>query len=234
MPESGWQPPQYDPRQHQQRTGGQQPPQPPPPGYGPSHPQYDPMYANLSGAQQPVVRARPRRRRRSRGPLYAVAVVALVVIAGIGAAYALSGGTSTGSPAASTGTAEPETAAGVRAAAQQFYALYSASQWDAAWAYLAPSVQAKVSRATWTAVHSGCTAPGAGMARVIKSVTVTGSTAVITETVAGSLGNLGTGADAWTYGGGRWGFLLTGISVYGHGSATADIAAAKAAGDCAS
>ena len=138
--------------------------------------------------------------------------------------------------AARSVAAQPDTSAGVRAAARQFYALYSAGQWRASWADLAPSVQRAVPAATWTAVHNGCPSPSEGMARVIKSVTFDGTTAVVTETVAGALGKLATLSDAWTYSGGRWGFELpaSDMGVYKHGSVRADIAAAKAAGDCAS
>jgi hypothetical protein len=229
-----WQWQQYDPYAHQQRVQrmqrvqrGQAPQYPPQQRYG----------------QPPAPPRQPQHRGRSRAPLYA-GLAALVVIAGGGAAYALAGhGTpaSTGSTSstttpASSAAAQPDASAGVRAVAQQFYALYSASQWAAAWDDLAPSAQSAVTVATWTAVHNGCPSQTAGMARVIKSVTVAGTTAVVAETVAGSLGNLATVSDAWTYSGGRWGFSPSAgsMSIYKHGSATADIAAAKAAGDCAS
>jgi len=141
-----------------------------------------------------------------------------------------------GSTASASASAQPETEAGVRAAATQFYALYAASQWSSAWPYLTPSTQAKVSEATFTAVHQGCTSPTAGLARVIKSVTLAGSTAVVTETVAGVAGSLGSVVDAWQYTGGQWriGLSSSALAVYTHGGAAADIAAAKAAGDCAS
>jgi hypothetical protein len=139
-------------------------------------------------------------------------------------------------PAAASASAQPETEAGVRAAATAFYALYSAGQWSQAWAYLTPATQAEVPEATFTAVHQGCPSPSAGMARVIKSVTLAGSTAVITETVAGAASALGSVTDAWQYTGGRWGVELSSsaLAVYQHGSAAADTAAAKSAGDCAS
>ena len=182
----------------------------------------------------------PRRPGRSRLPLYA-GIAAVVAIAS-GAAYALSRHASpsgAGSPAVSASTlavAEPDTAAGVRVAAKQFYALDSAGQWGAAWAYLAPAAQRAVPAATWTAVHDGCPGPTAGLARVIKSVTFAGRTAVVSETVAGSLGNIAAVSDAWTYSGGRWGFSpsASSVSIYRHGSVKADIAAAKAAGECGS
>jgi hypothetical protein len=51
--------------------------------------------------------------------------------------------------------------------------------------------------------------------------------------IAGSLGNLATVSDAWTYSGGRSGLSLpaSSMSFYKHGSVSADIAAAKSAGE---
>ena len=239
-----WQPRHYDPRAHQQRMGYQQQPSWQQQGYGRPYPQGQPrqqpdLWAQPA-RQEPGQDQQPHRRNRSHIPLYA-GIAAVVVIAGGGAAYALSGHgspSSAGSPAASASTAaaEPDTAAGVRAAAQQFYALYSAGQWGAAWAYLAPAARGAVTVATWSAVHDACPGPTAGLARVIKSVTFAGTTAVVSETVAGSLGNLTTVSDAWTYSGGRWGLSLSAssMSFYKHGSVNADIAAAKAAGECGS
>jgi hypothetical protein len=133
-----------------------------------------------------------------------------------------------------TTTAQPDNEAGVRAAATDFYAFYSARQWDQAWSDLAPSVQAKVSEAIWTAVHNACPGESDGLAREIKSVTVDGSTAVVTETIAGALGKLGTASDAWTYTGSRWGFAMTAsdVAIYQHSSVKADVIAAKKAGSC--
>lgn len=246
-----WQPQRYDSGAHQRRLqSGPQEQQRQPgylqPGPGSQYPPQGQPWQQPGPWEQPAWQdpgqhqQHPQQQRgRSRSLLYA-GIAAVVVIAGGGAAYALSGHGSSGnggSPAASASTAaEPDTAAGVRAAAQQFYALYSASQWAAAWPYLTLAAQSAVPAATWTAVHDGCPSASAGMARVIKSVTVAGTTAVVAETVAGSLGNIATVSDAWTYSGGRWGFSpsSSSMSIYTHGSVNADIAAAKAAGDCAS
>lgn len=137
---------------------------------------------------------------------------------------------------ASQAAAQPETEAGVRADATQFYALYAAGQWAQAWEMLAPSAQKTAPESVYVAVHEGCPSASAGLARVIKSVTMAGSTAVVTETVAGALSSLGSVTDAWAYSGGRWGLTLPASSVkdYSHGSATADVAALKASGACAS
>jgi hypothetical protein len=45
---------------------------------------------------------------------------------------------------------------------------------------------------------TACPGSAEGLARVIKSVIFAGITAVIAETIAGSLGNLATVPDAWT------------------------------------
>ena len=250
------QPPPWDPFSRQDprpgQSQGQYPPQQPPYGYQPPYgqpprqpsftpgPQYAPP---PSGPPYQGHQAPQQHRGRSRAPRYAgqaVIVVAALICGGV-AGYLLHGAPSPAAPAAMASSspavsqaAEPQTAAGVRATAQQFYALFAASQFAAAWGYLAPSDQAAIPRPTYVAVHDGCPSASAGLARVIKSVTVTGSIAVVTETVAGSLGNLGTVADTWTYAGGRWGYSYppADMKVYSHGSAAADIAASKTAGDC--
>lgn len=245
---SGWQPQQYDPGAHRRRAGapphddawgpslqGQRPQTP----YGQyPQPQYerpDPRHEY----QQP--RYSPPRQMNPYAGWVAFAVAVVVIIAGA-TWYVLKGSTSPAPPAAGgEGTAsqaagQPETEAAVRSDATQFYALYAASQWAQAWAMLAPSAQKAVPESTYVGVHQGCPSASAGMARVIKSVTVAGSTAVVTETVAGALSSLGSVTDAWAYSGDRWGLALDPSSLkgYSHGSAAADVAAMKAAGDCAS
>jgi hypothetical protein len=244
---SGWQPQQYDPGQ-QWRAGG--PPQDD--GWGPSLQGRQPQAPSRQYPQPQYQRPEPRQQYQQ--PRYspprqmnpyagwvAFAVAMVVIIAGA-AWYFLKGSTSPAPPAAGSGgttsqaAGQPETEAAVRSDATAFYALYAASQWAQAWAMLAPSAQQAVSESTYVAVHQGCPIASAGMARVIKSITVAGSTAVVTETVAGALSSLGSVTDAWAYSGGRWGITLdpSGLKDYSHGSAAADVAAMKAAGDCAS
>lgn len=166
-------------------------------------------------------------------PVAAIAA-ALLAVAGCSA---LPGSTS--APAAAPGstaqpTAQPKTEAGVRDAATRFYALYAASQWAPAWQMLAPTSQAAAPESVYVAVHESCPSASAGMSRVIKSVVMAGSTAVVTETVSGLASTLGSTADAWTYSSGRWGIDLPpdGIKDYSHGSAAADVTAMKQAGEC--
>ena len=71
------------------------------------------------------------------------------------------------------------------------------------------------------------------MAYAIKGVTLAGQTAVVTYTVSGATGAiLGNATMPMTWTPSGWGVEPSGMSVYTHGSVSADLAAAKAAGDC--
>jgi hypothetical protein len=74
----------------------------------------------------------------------------------------------------------------------------------------------------------------AGLAYDVKDTTVTGNTAVITITLAGAAASLASESESLTYSAGRWGFIPNDLSYYKHCSVRVDIAAAKAAGYCAS
>ncbi len=67
-----------------------------------------------------------------------------------------------------------------------------------------------------------------------KDTTLTGNTAVVTVTLAGAAAGLASESTSLTYSAGRWGFVPNDLSYYRHGSVKADVAAAKAAGYCAS
>lgn len=239
-----WQPRQHDPNWHSQGNPAGRPPATPP-QWQQSAPAR--QYHQPQPQFQPLSQPQPRQYRqpqydpprRSYAGWIAAGAVALVVVAG--AAFYMLHGKSSSAPGA-TGSApaqaavQPETEAGVRADANQFYALYSAGQWAQAWQMLAPASQKAAPEATYAAVHEGCPSATAGLARVIKSVTMAGSTAVVTETVGGVVSSLGSVTDAWSYAGGRWGITLSQSSTapYSHGSAAADVASLKAAGQCAS
>jgi len=171
----------------------------------------------------------------------AVAAAALIATAACSssapAATATSAATiaTTPTPAATTpsAAAQPETAAAARAAARQFLGLYSAGQYAASWTLLAPSVKRKVSQAAWVAVHQGCPPQSAGLAYNVSNATLTGDTAVVTVSLSGAAAAIGSVSESLTYAAGRWGFVPSDLSSYGHGSVKADIAAAKGAGYCA-
>ncbi len=171
--------------------------------------------------------------------------VGLVGCSGVGSTPVLSVGTTPSNAATSaapsnvvTSTAPPPAPVssqmrdGARAAAAQFYGLYSASQYAALWNLLSSATKRQVPEDTWVGVHDACPPVGAGKSRSITAVTVFGTSAIITEAVTGA--SPGTAEDVFSYADGRWSYSLGDVNIYGHGSVAADIAAAKAAGLCAS
>jgi hypothetical protein len=130
----------------------------------------------------------------------------------------------TQAPSAPAGPREPRTRSGARAAAMHFYGLYQAGQFAAAWNLLEPTAQRHVPQKLWVQVHEACAPTGArAKAMAIKAVTIFGNAAIITQRTA---------RDIFSYAGGHWAYSPSDLSIYGHGSATADVAAAKAAGLC--
>jgi hypothetical protein len=136
------------------------------------------------------------------------------------------------SAVALAGPAEPETKDGVHASAATFYRLYSTGQFAASWELLSPAAQRDIPRTTWVSVHNACPPAGIGASRIVKSVLVFGSAAIVTETIAGADSRLGKAEDVFNYAHGHWGYMPNDIGVYHHGSVHADVAAAKALGFC--
>jgi hypothetical protein len=139
-----------------------------------------------------------------------------------------------GPVAAPGGPAEPKTKAGARAAAARFYSLFFGSQLADSWDLLAPVAKQQISRSIWIKVHDSCPSVARGKERVIKSVTLFGDTAIVTEGLPGPHSKRGRSEDVFTYYDGHWGYSPGNPSIYRHGSIAADIAAAKKAGLCTS
>jgi hypothetical protein len=169
--------------------------------------------------------------------------VAGIAIGGA-AGYALHGSTpaaaSTGNAAAAvttpTAPATPDTAAAAKSAAAAFFALYSAGQWQAAWQRLVPADQKIAPEKLYVEFHDACPSAAAGLADKIESVTLSGKAAVVTYTIPVVEKEFGSAtiAEDWTASGWRQEFTSGLASEYQHGSLKADVAAAKAAGECAS
>jgi len=136
--------------------------------------------------------------------------------------------------ASSVPPASPQMKTGARAAAAKFYDLYSARRYSAFWNLLAPATKRQISRGVWVSVHEACPSAVTGEPRVIKELTVFGNAAIVTEAVTGAPSKPGTAEDVFNYAGGRWSYSPQDLSIYHHGSVTADVAAAKAAGFCTS
>ena len=139
----------------------------------------------------------------------------------------------TGPEAPPPSPASPKMQATARTAAEQFYGLYLSSQFAASWDLLAPAAKRQISRNTWVKVHNGCSSANAGTSGVIKSVTVFGNAAIVTEAITGATSTRRTVEAVFNYAHGRWGYSPGDMSIYKHGSVSADIAAAGAAGYCA-
>jgi len=229
--EAPWQPQQYDPRQHAQRTYEQAPfsPNPAPAGYT------DQRRAPQASQHAP--------RRRSATPLYAGIGLVIGIAIGGAAGYILhgsspaeanTGSATAGAAAASSAPATPDTSAAAKSAGAQFFALYSVGQWGAAWQYLTAADKTEAPLSVYTAVHQGCPSEAAGLAYKIQQVNMAGKTAVVTYSLSGVASAIGSGtmAETWTPAG--WKVTGNDMGVYSHGSAGADLAAAKAKGECAS
>jgi hypothetical protein len=143
-----------------------------------------------------------------------------------------SGAARTGPMAPPPSPASPEKRASARTAAQRFYGAYLAGQFAASWDLLAPAAKRQIPRGTWVGVHEGCLSARGARAGVIKTMTVFGNAAIVTEAITGASSNEGTVRAVFNYSGGRWGFSPGNLSIYHHGSVSADIEAARAAGFC--
>jgi hypothetical protein len=130
------------------------------------------------------------------------------------------------------GPAEPRTKAGARAAAAHFYSLYFRNQFAASWDLVAPAAKNQIPRSVWVAVHNGCPSASRGKTTVIRSVTLFGDTAIVTERSPGTRSMPGESADVFNYTKGHWGYSPGNPGIYHHRSVAADIAAAKAVGLC--
>ena len=171
--------------------------------------------------------------RFSKGLLVGLIAAGLVGCSGPAASPSATGSASA-APAAPASPAEPHAQAGARTAAARFDSLYLAGQFAASWDLLAPTVKRQVPQQVWVGVHEGCPSARAGTARAIKAVTVFGTVAIVTEKLAGAPPKHGTAEEVFHYANGRWGYSPNELSVYLHKTVLADIAAAKAAGLCAS
>lgn len=169
-------------------------------------------------------------------------LVVSVAIAGLaGCSGASSGSPSVGvtptdvrTTASSVPPASSQVKAGAQAAATEFYRLYAASSFASSWKLLAPSAKRLISERAWVGVHEACLGAAAGKSRTIKAVTVFGSAAIVTEVISSMPPALGTTEDVFNLVSGHWRYSPEDLTTYRHKSVTADIAAAKASGACAS
>ena len=123
---------------------------------------------------------------------------------------------------------EPTTVAAVRADAADYLSLASAGQYAITYQMLSASARQAITQQAWVAVHQAC----AGTSYQLRHLAVAGKTATVTVGLAG--GHHGTLTETFVYAAGSWGVSPGDLSLYQHGSVSADAAAAKAQRSCAS
>jgi hypothetical protein len=129
---------------------------------------------------------------------------------------------------------EPATVAAVRADADDYLTLYTAGQFAVIYQMLSAPARQAINEQAWVAVHRGCPGATGGMSYKIRHVAVTGKTAVVSVALTGGAAKAASATETLVYAGGHWGFSPRDLGLYRHGSVSADVAAAKAAGGCAS
>ena len=123
---------------------------------------------------------------------------------------------------------EPTSVAAVRADAADYLSLASAGQFAITYQMLSASARQAITQQAWVAVHQAC----AGTSYKIRHLAVAGKTATVTVGLGG--GHHGTLTETFVYAAGSWGVSPGDLSLYQHGSVSADAAAARAKGNCAS
>lgn len=123
---------------------------------------------------------------------------------------------------------EPATLAAVRADADDYLSLDSAGQFAITYQMLSATARQAITQQAWVAVHRAC----AGTSYQLKHLSVAGKTATATVGLTG--GHRGTLTETLVYVAGSWGVSPGDLSLYQHGSLSADVAAARAQGGCAS
>ena len=123
---------------------------------------------------------------------------------------------------------EPANVAAVRADAADYLSLASAGQFAITYQMLSASARQAITQQAWVAVHRAC----AGTSYQLRHLAVAGRTATVTVGLTG--GHHGTLTETFVYAAGSWGVSPGDLSLYQHGSVSADAAAARAQGSCAS
>jgi hypothetical protein len=123
---------------------------------------------------------------------------------------------------------EPTSVAAVRADAADYLSLASAGQFAITYQMLSASARQAITQQAWVAVHQAC----AGTSYKIRHLAVVGKTATVTVGLAG--GHHGTLTETFVYAAGSWGVSPGDLGLYQHGSVSADAAAARSQGNCAS
>jgi hypothetical protein len=174
----------------------------------------------------------------------AMGIVPAAVAAGLALAACSAGSSGSSAGPSAAGSAapgahastpvEPDTAAAVRADAADYLTLYTAGQFAIIYQMLTAPARQAINQQAWVAVHRGCPGATGGMTYKIRGIAVTGKSALVTVALTGKAATPESATEALVYADGHWGFSPRDLGLYRHGGVSADVAAAKAAGGCAS
>ena len=174
----------------------------------------------------------------------AMGIVPAAVAAGLALAACSAGSSGSSAGPSAAGSAapgahasapvEPETVAAVRADADDYLTLYTAGQFAIIYQMLTAPARQAINQQAWVAVHRGCPGATGGMTYKIRGIAVTGKSALVSVALTGNAAKPESATEALVYSDGHWGFSPRDLGLYRHGSVSADVAAAKAAGGCAS
>jgi hypothetical protein len=128
------------------------------------------------------------------------------------------------------------TAAAAESAAENFFALYAAEQYAAAYPMLDAQTRADVPGRKWVAVHEDCRAGASGLSYKVGKPVMAGQTAVVSVSLSGVASSLGSEEQSFVYqdGGWFWSPTASDMSAAGHykGAVARIVARLKAAGWC--
>jgi hypothetical protein len=126
----------------------------------------------------------------------------------------------------------PETAAAAKSAATLFLDLYGAAQYAATYEMLSPGAKRAITERTWVTVHQQCKqAPGTSY--TVTQPVLTGSSAEVNVSPAGSQSELSSDRENLIYRGGKWCFVPPDLALYRDHTATQVLAELKSMGECA-
>jgi hypothetical protein len=167
----------------------------------------------------------------------AFAVIAAILLSACGhssgtAAPVTSAPAAAPAAASSTPTGQPDTPAGAQAAARNFFALYAASQYAAAYPTLDSAFRAAVPEAKWLAVHQRCTSSTSGLSYEVGAPVMAGTAAAVMKvSLSGAAAAIGSEEITFDYESGGWAWVPGDTATY-QGTVAQVVARMKAAGSC--
>ena len=126
----------------------------------------------------------------------------------------------------------PKTAVAAKSTATLFLDQYAAGQYPATYTMLSPNAQKFITERTWVRVHQTCKSTR-DVSYTVTGPVLSGSSAVVNVSLAGSGSDLGSNQENFIYRGGRWRFVPPDLSLYKHRTAAEVTTKLKSLNECA-